>query len=219
MSSPTAVPGSVNNPPAGENLVLKSLIAECQDVGDRIVTLAGSLDRVAAAAFVVLGIAGTVAVATNKTHFLMLLPAAVWSVALYYTFVTNDIKCMGAYKSALEEEVNRQLDFPVVIWESKVVQLGAYNKIYQVLYFIVFGLAFFVSASIALVKAFATHSVLYESATIGSIALGVGAVWTGAVRADKNAKTTYSKVEEVYKNASPPPQQAPSPQQPPAPAP
>jgi hypothetical protein len=240
MSSPTAVPGSVNNPSAGENLVLKSLIAECQDVGDRIVTVAGSLDRVAAAAFVVLGIAGTVVVAANKTYFLMLLPTAVWSVALYYTFVTNDIKCMGAYKYALEEEVNRQLNFPVVIWESKVVRLGDYNFIYQVLYFIVFGLAFVLSSIIAGVQAFKTNSVWYESATIGSIALGVGAVITGAVRAQKNAKATYSTVDDAYKDAykkassqqtaqqiappqqpaaSAPPQQTAPPQQPPAPAP
>jgi hypothetical protein len=201
MSDPAVAPGSVSNPPADENpLTLESLIAECQDIGDRIVTLAGSIDRVAAAALVLLGITGSVVLATDRLYLLMLLPTAVWSVALYHTFVTNDIKSLGAYKLVLEKEVNRRLGFPVIVWESTVVRLGRYNRIYLILYFIVFGLAFGLSAWIALVQACATNSTWYVRGTIASIFLGVCAVGTGAVLAEVNAWRTKKEVSEAYRS-------------------
>src|SRR5215217_62559 len=202
MNSPQAGAQKAGNPnPENEKLINESLIAECRDMGDRIVTLLNSLDRVLGAGLLLIAITATVVAATGNTYFLMLLPFAVSIVLLYHAFINNDIKSMGAYKKVLEEVIADKLGSPVILWESKVVKLGKkFNRIYQNLYFAIFALTLVGSAWIALAQAVTTlrqgheHAIWYLIGTLLSIGVGYPAVVIGAVRADKNAIETEKAV-------------------------
>ena len=192
-----------NNPTPKEMLIMESLIAECRDIGERIVTLLNSLERVIYRGSAVLALAVSVVLATDMAYLLTFLPAALSVVILYGEFVNNDIKSMGAYKKALEEKIKAQLDSPVILWESTVVRLGRFNWIYQAAFAVMFALALIASIVIALLQAFATtkpehwlhaYSIWIIVGTILSIILGVACVVVGFRAHERNMHKMYEYV-------------------------
>jgi hypothetical protein len=211
MTSLNAESGKDDKPTAKEQLIRESLIAECRDLGERIVILLTSLERILATGAAVLAITASVVVATNKSYFLMLLPAALSVVLLYSEFVNNDIKSMGAYKAALEEEIERRLGFPVILWESKVVRLGEFNHIYQTALSAMFLLAMIGSIWVAGVQAWAItkpghwghqHWIFYVVGTALSIVVGLVALVKGFRAHEENMATTYKIVSGVFSDAN-----------------
>jgi hypothetical protein len=198
------------NTDPNEQLIKEALIAECRDTGERIVELLTSLERILATGAAVLAIIGSVVVASDRAYFLMLLPAALSVVLVYAEFVNNDIKTMGAYKAALEEEIESRLGFPVISWESTVARLSQFNRLYQYALGTIFLLALGGSIWVALVQAFATgnpdhwghkHSIWYILGTILSIGVGVAAVIAGYFKHEKNMRRTKDYVTNMFKAA------------------
>lgn len=156
------------------------LVEEARDAGRRIHELLLADERMLATGFTLLGAAASVAVANDKTHFLMALPFALSVLFCFVEYQHSHVMSLGGYKAVLEEAIDTRVGVPITAWEMTIAPtLHRARGVRMVLTLVVtFYLA---SVGIALQQAFATsepshwgheHSSTYIVLTILSILFG-----------------------------------------------
>jgi hypothetical protein len=100
--------------------ITEMLFEECQEVGKKVSGLVELDERlVTVGATLIIG-AATVAVAKGKEDILLGVPLAISALLSFIAYLHGELFALGGYKAALEEELNRRVGRPIIVWESHV---------------------------------------------------------------------------------------------------